>query len=101
MKMYLINLIRIIIDTPKKERSLIVGEYITLLQIFYKPNPDRLRDWISTSKSNGYEFYIRTVMGPDGKWVEVQIRTKRMDDIFLLKGYSIGNIKIIIQKNLL
>ena len=62
-------------------------------------NPDRLRDWISTSKSNGYESLHTTVMGPDGKWVEVQIRTRRMDDIE--KGYMlIGNIKIEILKNL-
>jgi GTP pyrophosphokinase len=47
----------------------------------YSPNPNRLRDWISSPKSNGYESLHSTVMGPDGHWVEVQIRTKRMDDI--------------------
>ena len=47
----------------------------------YKPHPDRLRDWISMPKSNGYEALHSTVMGPDGIWVEVQVRTERMDDI--------------------
>ena len=47
----------------------------------YTPKPDRLRDWISIPKSNGYEALHSTVMGPDGIWVEVQVRTERMDDI--------------------
>ena len=47
----------------------------------YQPNPNRLKDWISIPKSNGYESLHITVMGPDNKWVEVQIRTKRMDEI--------------------
>lgn len=47
----------------------------------YQPNPKRLRDWLSVPKSNGYESLHITVMGPEGKWVEVQIRTERMDDI--------------------
>ncbi|MBP7271075.1 MAG: bifunctional (p)ppGpp synthetase/guanosine-3',5'-bis(diphosphate) 3'-pyrophosphohydrolase, partial [Bacteroidia bacterium] len=54
---------------------------------FYHPNPDRLRDWISTPKANGYESLHTTVMGPGGKWVEVQIRSKRMDEI-AEKGYA-------------
>jgi GTP pyrophosphokinase len=47
----------------------------------YKPKPDRLRDWVSTPKAYGSEALHSTVMGPDGKWVEIQIRTKRMDEI--------------------
>ena len=47
----------------------------------YMPNPKRLRDWLSVPKSNGYESLHTTVMGPEGKWVEVQIRTERMDEI--------------------
>ena len=54
---------------------------------FYQPNPDRLRDWISTPKANGYESLHTTVMGPNGQWVEVQIRTQRMDEI-AEKGYA-------------
>jgi len=54
---------------------------------FYHPNPDRLRDWISTPKANGYESLHTTVMGPSGRWVEVQIRTRRMDEI-AEKGYA-------------
>lgn len=47
----------------------------------YQPNPKRLRDWLSVPKSNGYESLHITVLGPENKWVEVQIRTERMDDI--------------------
>ena len=53
----------------------------------YKPHPDRIRDWVSTPKSNGYEALHVTVMGPDGKWIEVQIRSRRMDDI-AEKGFA-------------
>ena len=56
---------------------------------FYNPNPDRLRDWISNAKLNGYESLHTTVMGLDGAWVEVQIRTKRMDEI-AEKGLSVS-----------
>ena len=54
---------------------------------FYPPNPDRLRDWISIPKANGYESLHTTVMSPTGKWVEVQIRSERMDEI-AEKGYA-------------
>ncbi len=54
---------------------------------YFKPNPDRLRDWISTPKANGYESLHTTVMAKNGQWVEVQIRTKRMDEI-AEKGYA-------------
>jgi GTP pyrophosphokinase len=53
----------------------------SIITDFYHPSPDRLRDWISTPKSNGYESLHTTVMGPEGKWVEVQIRTVRMDEL--------------------
>jgi GTP pyrophosphokinase len=79
--------IRIIVDSsPEKEKSDCWRIY-SIVTDFYKPNPDRLRDWISTPKSNGYEALHTTVMGPNGKWVEVQIRTARMDEI-AEKGYA-------------
>ena len=79
--------IRIIIDThPEAEKSDCWKVYSTITD-YYRPNPDRLRDWISTPKANGYESLHTTVMGPDGNWVEVQIRTTRMDDI-AEKGYA-------------
>lgn len=79
--------IRIIIDTPIDREKSDCWRIYSFVTDFYKPNPDRLRDWISTSKSNGYESLHTTVMGPEGKWVEVQIRTSRMDDI-AEKGYA-------------
>ncbi|MEI7597023.1 MAG: bifunctional (p)ppGpp synthetase/guanosine-3',5'-bis(diphosphate) 3'-pyrophosphohydrolase [Bacteroidota bacterium] len=79
--------IRIVIDTPlETEKSNCWKVYSTVTD-FYRPNPDRLRDWISTPKANGYESLHTTLMGPDGKWVEVQIRSTRMDDI-AEKGYA-------------
>ena len=73
--------IRIIIDSlPEKEKSDCWTAYSIVTDI-YKPNPSRTRDWITTPKSNGYESLHTTVMGNDGKWVEVQIRTERMDEI--------------------
>ena len=59
----------------------------SLVTDIYQPKPDRLRDWVSTPKANGYEALHTTVMGPDGKWVEVQIRSKRMDEI-AERGYA-------------
>ena len=79
--------VRIIIDTPIDREKSDCWRIYSFVTDFYKPNPDRLRDWISTSKSNGYESLHTTVMGPEGKWVEVQIRTSRMDDI-AEKGYA-------------
>lgn len=79
--------IRIIVDSkPESERVDCWNVYSVVTSIF-RPNPDRLRDWISTPKSNGYESLHTTVMGPQGKWVEVQIRTRRMDEI-AEKGYA-------------
>ena len=63
---------------PEKTQCWAIYSMITDI---YKPKPDRLRDWVSTPKANGYEALHSTVMGPSGKWVEIQIRTKRMDEI--------------------
>lgn len=73
--------IRIVLDTPlDKERSDCWQVYSIITDMF-QPNPNRLKDWISIPKSNGYESLHITVMGPQNKWVEVQIRSKRMDEI--------------------
>lgn len=73
--------VRIIVDSePENEKSDCWKVY-SVVTDFYKPNPERLRDWISHPKQNGYESLHTTVMSPTGKWVEVQIRTKRMDEI--------------------
>jgi GTP diphosphokinase / guanosine-3',5'-bis(diphosphate) 3'-diphosphatase len=73
--------IRIVIDTPYELEKADCWKVYSIITDFYHPNPDRLRDWISTPKSNGYESLHTTVMGPSGKWVEVQIRSKRMDEM--------------------
>ncbi len=79
--------IRIILKAkPELEKSA-CWEVYSIVTDYYQPNPDRLRDWISTSKSNGYESLHTTVMSKTGTWVEVQIRTTRMDDI-AEKGYA-------------
>jgi guanosine-3',5'-bis(diphosphate) 3'-pyrophosphohydrolase len=79
--------IRIITDSlPENEKSDCWRIY-SIITDFYHPSPERLRDWISTPKANGYESLHTTVMGPDGNWVEVQIRTERMDEI-AEKGYA-------------
>ena len=79
--------IRIIVDSkPEKEKADCWTAY-SVVTDQYKPNPQRTRDWITTPKSNGYESLHSTVMANDGKWVEVQIRTKRMDEI-AEKGYA-------------
>src|SRR6476659_186065 len=73
--------IRIILDSPQeKEKQDCWGVY-SMITDEYTPSPERLRDWLSNPKSNGYEALHTTVMGPQGKWVEVQIRTKRMNEI--------------------
>lgn len=79
--------IRIIIDTPPENEKTDSWRVYSIVTDFYHPNPDRLRDWISTPKANGYESLHTTVMGPEGKWVEVQIRTVRMDEL-AEKGYA-------------
>lgn len=73
--------IRIILDSePSKEKEECWKVY-SMITDEYTPSPERLRDWLSNPKSNGYEALHTTVMGPGGKWVEVQIRTKRMNEI--------------------
>ncbi len=73
--------IRIIVnDSPEKEKEDCWKVY-SIITDAYNPSPERLRDWLSNPKSNGYEALHTTVMGPQGKWVEVQIRTKRMNEI--------------------
>ena len=73
--------IRVVLDTPlEKERSDCWQVY-SIITDMYQPNPNRMKDWISIPKSNGYESLHITVMGPQNKWVEVQIRTRRMDEI--------------------
>ncbi|MBW4891419.1 bifunctional (p)ppGpp synthetase/guanosine-3',5'-bis(diphosphate) 3'-pyrophosphohydrolase [Mucilaginibacter sp. HMF5004] len=79
--------IRIILDsTPENEKADCWKAY-SIVTDLYRPNPDRLRDWISSPKANGYESLHTTVMGPRGQWVEVQIRTKRMNEI-AEKGFA-------------
>ncbi|GAB4137002.1 MAG: RelA/SpoT family protein [Bacteroidia bacterium] len=80
-EIYDIFAIRIIIDTPYEKEKADCWRIYSIVTDFYHPNPDRLRDWISTPKANGYESLHTTVMGPEGKWVEVQIRTHRMDEL--------------------
>lgn len=86
-EIYDIFAIRIIIDTPLDREKADCWRVYSIVTDFYHPNPDRLRDWISTPKGNGYESLHTTVMGPEGKWVEVQIRTDRMDEL-AEKGYA-------------
>ena len=86
-QVYDIFAIRIILDTPVGTEKSECWRVYSIVSDFYRPNPERLRDWISNPKSNGYESLHTTVIGPEGKWVEVQIRSKRMDDI-AEKGYA-------------
>lgn len=86
-EIYDIFAIRIIIDTPMDREKADCWRVYSIVTDFYHPSPDRLRDWISTPKANGYESLHTTVMGPEGKWVEVQIRTERMDEL-AEKGYA-------------
>ena len=73
--------IRIILDSEFEKEKQECWQVYSIVTDMYMPNPKRLRDWLSVPKSNGYESLHTTVMGPEGKWVEVQIRTERMDDI--------------------
>lgn len=73
--------IRIIFDVPIEKEKAICWQAYSVVTDMYQPNPKRLRDWLSIPKSNGYESLHTTVLGPEGKWVEVQIRTRRMDEI--------------------
>lgn len=73
--------IRIILDSPLEKEKQQCWQVYSIITDMYQPNPKRLRDWLSVPKSNGYESLHITVLGPENKWVEVQIRTERMDDI--------------------
>ena len=73
--------IRLIIDTPLKNERSACWKAFAIVTDMFKPNPSRLKDWISIPKSNGYESLHTTVTGPGQRWVEVQIRTQRMDEI--------------------
>lgn len=79
--------IRIILDVPLEQEKSLCWQVYSFVTDYYQPNPDRLRDWISIPKANGYESLHTTVMSDKGQWVEVQIRTKRMDEI-AEKGYA-------------
>lgn len=86
-EIYDIFAIRIIVDAPLELEKSRCWRIYSIVTDFYQPNPDRLRDWVSIPKANGYESLHTTVMSPSGKWVEVQIRSKRMDEV-AEKGYA-------------
>ena len=86
-KVYDLFAIRIILDLPHDMEKPGCWQVYSVVTDYYQPNPDRLRDWVSTPKSNGYESLHTTVMSKTGSWVEVQIRTTRMDEI-AEKGYA-------------
>jgi GTP pyrophosphokinase len=73
--------IRIILETPVELEKPDCWRIYSIVTDYYQPSPERLRDWISTPRANGYESLHTTVMSPNGKWIEVQIRSKRMDEI--------------------
>jgi len=73
--------IRVILDVPIEKEKAACWQAYSIVADMYQPNPKRLRDWLSIPKTNGYESLHTTVLGPEGKWVEVQIRTVRMDEI--------------------
>jgi guanosine-3',5'-bis(diphosphate) 3'-pyrophosphohydrolase len=79
--------VRIILGSDAENEKADCWQVYSIVTDFYRPNPDRLRDWISTPRSNGYESLHTTVMSNTGQWVEVQIRTNRMDDI-AERGYA-------------
>jgi GTP diphosphokinase / guanosine-3',5'-bis(diphosphate) 3'-diphosphatase len=86
-EVYDIFAIRFVLNSPEDHEKSDCWKVYSIVTDIYKPNPDRLRDWISTPKANGYESLHTTVMSRTGKWVEVQIRTVRMDDV-AEKGYA-------------
>ena len=73
--------IRIILNTPIDKEKAACWQTYSIITDMYQPNPKRLRDWLSIPKSNGYESLHTTVLGPQGRWVEVQIRTERMNEV--------------------
>lgn len=87
-EVYDIFAVRIVFKAEVKEREkTLCWNIYSVITDNYQPNPDRLRDWVSTPKANGYEALHTTVMGPNGQWVEVQIRSNRMNEI-AEKGYA-------------
>ncbi len=94
--------IRIILDSAPDKEKQDCWHAFSIVTDMYRPNPKRLRDWLSVPKSNGYESLHTTVMGPEGKWVEIQIRTERMDEIaerglaahWRYKGVKSGNSRM-------
>jgi len=86
-EVYDIFAIRIILDAEGKKEKIDCWKSYSIIADLYMPNPNRLRDWITVPKANGYESLQTTVMGPDKRWVEVQIRTVRMDEI-AEKGFA-------------
>ncbi|MFZ1692449.1 MAG: RelA/SpoT family protein [Flavobacteriales bacterium] len=80
-EVYDVFAIRIIIDTKQELEKADCWKVYSIVTDYYQPNPDRLRDWISLPKANGYESLHTTVMSPGGRWVEVQIRSRRMDEV--------------------
>ncbi len=79
--------IRIIINCEPEFEKAYIWRVYSIITDYYRPNPERLRDWVSSPKANGYESLHTTVMGPEGHWVEVQIRSTRMDEV-AEKGYA-------------
>lgn len=73
--------IRVILQAPPQREKMMCWQAYSIVADMYQPNPKRLRDWLSVPKPNGYESLHTTVMGPGGKWVEVQIRSERMDEV--------------------
>ncbi len=94
--------IRIILDSAPDKEKQDCWHAFSIVTDMYRPNPKRLRDWLSVPKSNGYESLHTTVMGTEGKWVEIQIRTERMDEIaerglaahWRYKGVKSGNSRM-------
>ena len=80
-RIYDLFAIRIILDSPADREKQDCWQVYSLITDIFQPNPKRLRDWLSVPKENGYESLHTTVLGPDDRWVEVQIRTKRMDEV--------------------
>lgn len=79
--------IRVILDSKMEREKMECWQVYSIVTDMYQPNPKRLRDWLSVPKSNGYESLHITVLGPENKWVEIQIRTERMDEV-AEKGFA-------------
>ena len=80
-KIYDLFAVRIIIDVPLDKEKSYCWQIYSIITDVYKPIPERLKDWVTTPKGNGYESLHTTVIGPNGRFVEVQIRRERMDEI--------------------